>query len=135
VSPPADPVRQPSDAALETATEAASAAWNGGPRAAIRAAVEAAYRVDASRPLLDRGAVRAIFNAHNTGRHVPSTMEAVHGYRAVLTDAVMELARPVPTREQIEGEVRRVWNNQKFPDEITNDIVNALLALLNGAGS
>jgi hypothetical protein len=108
------PSRQPSDAAVEAAAQAIYACppgrrqipWasvsNGPARdeflRAARSALEAAYRVDAPRPLLDREAVaaRLLYEegsewAEGTDRHYE------------LADAVMELARPMPTQEQVEA--------------------------------
>lgn len=60
-----------------------------------RAALEAAYRVDAPRPLLHQGDVFAALDECYTSG-------AMGGEWSTLgTDAVMELAQPMPTREQI----------------------------------
>lgn len=123
--------RQPSDAAVEAAYKAASEIWGHGPYAAINAALEAAYRVDAPRPLLDREAVKAVL------------AKRLHGEQVV--DLLMELARPMPTREQID-ELLQLWrvgpahrpHDPKYPGVLPNyrrKLRNAVLALLNGAES
>lgn len=80
-------------------------------------ALEAARPFMTSRPALDREAVRRILDRAAYGEH-----------RETLADAVMALAVPVPTREQIEqalvecgiGSYRTI-------------VTNAVLALLNGS--
>lgn len=74
-------------------------------RQRARAALVAAYlvdRVDALRPLLDREATtRAIEAASSRNDHIIGRTY-VEAYADVFADAVMELARPMPTRKEIE---------------------------------
>jgi hypothetical protein len=91
------------------------------------------------RPLLDRKAVREVF--HSTSVRVRYEDGA---YRIVVedpefdrvTDAVMELARPMPTRDQIASVL--LYEEGSEWAENTNrhyELADAVLALLNGAES
>jgi hypothetical protein len=138
---------EPSDAAVEaganelyerlfhlgiTMTEAESAAC---------AALEAAYRVDVPKPLLDRNAV-----SRDLTEVVDRSMETGALPLSELVDAMMELARPMPTREQIAEAVylsesaanahRPAWS-AAAPGvrALFYDIADSVLALLNGAES
>lgn len=108
-------------------------------RQRARAALEAAYRVDASRPLLDREATtRAIEAASSRNDHIIGRTY-VEAYADVFADAVMEQARPMPTREAIEQRVRRVYidggAHLAVAQEAAADIATEMLALLNGGES
>lgn len=114
---------------------------------AIRAAEMLAAEVDPetgfARPLLDREAVleqiwRSLAGSGLTGIFRDELAEAQ-------ADAVMELARPMPTREQIDQAlagkpiVRSAdkpsdWRGGLSPNEI-GDITTIVLALLNGTES
>lgn len=82
----------------------------------------------AARPLLDREAVRRVINE---ARLLPVT----HSNRPSV-EAVMELARPMPTQEQIEATVRKTIfaHFGTFTGAVTA-IVDDVEALLNGAES
>lgn len=151
--------RQPSDAAGEAAAEALLEAgfvdpddgtipqwheenappWWTHPSEAVKVALEAAYRVDAPRPLLDRDAVRLAIADELDGEGVVS-----YGLAPKLTDRVMDVARPIPTREQIAEAMHDHWSEthrwrqgcrQDVCIDIFLDRADAVMALLDGAGS
>lgn len=152
---PAEPApdRQPSDAAVEAAAKASyevlASVWRwldlsdsekNMRRQRARAALVAAYRVDAPRPLLDREATtRAIEAASSRNDHIIGRTY-VEAYADVFADAVMELARPMPTREQIATAIDPVAFDAHKSDEsydnrrkLALSDAAAVLALLNGA--
>lgn len=96
----------------------------GGPSWKMRAALEAAAPLLSARPLLDRAAVDAalIANADSINRQ---------------GDAVLGLARPMPTREEIAKAIHDVVHpNCQSPhviyaDDVEGDAADAVLALLS----
>lgn len=103
----------------------------------VRRALEAAAPLLGPRPLLDRDAVQdaitgKVFTMMGDSDPVCGTMAA--------TDAVMELARPMPTREQVAAAVHKHFcvtpgEPTHEPDEIDYDKADEILeiwALLNG---
>lgn len=135
--------RQPSDAAVEAAAQQywqagvdANTGGSGSKRDWMRAALEAAYRVDAPRPLLDREAVHQAI-----ADNVWPTVDGVEIIEAV--PAVMELARPMPTREQIAQVLHdqnqvHAWDTNRCDDACGiayYQRADAVLALLNGTES
>jgi hypothetical protein len=155
---------QPSNAAVEAAGEALwMQVFNGVPwqeaeaseredcMRTTRAALQAAYRVDVPRPLLDRMAVRDVlvrfWNAVLCNSDVPGWTVQQEAEKA--RDAVMELARPMPTREQIDRLLTLHYYDAKWSqehqgfrcvchwlgDDHVQHVRDELLALLNGAGS
>jgi hypothetical protein len=104
---------------------------------AMRAALEAAAPLLGPRPLLDRDAVRRILG---DVRALPVT-RSMNPH----IEAVVALARPMPTREQIDEllQLHRVGPafrpaDPRYPGALPNyrrKLRNALLALLNGAKS
>lgn len=127
------------DEAVERASqaywEARRAENDGGPQgqthAWMRAALEAAAPLLGPRPLLDEKAVaRAITNAT--------------GHASVAITGVMELARPMPTREEISSAlmdsgvaqyVRHEAPGHTWVEGYAQVLADAVLALLNGAES
>lgn len=91
------------------------------PRPAVhlsRKILEAAAPLLGPRPLLDDGGVYRIVGDHD------------------ITDAVMELARPMPTREQIEGEISdELYGEGILPDFLAPKLARRVIDLLNGAES
>lgn len=118
--------------------EQQTAALQGRCRQFARAALVAAAPLLGPQPMLDRGEVhQAIANVWPTQG---DSMET-----AGVVQAVMELARPMPTAEQIHQAlagkpiVRSAdkpsdWRGGLSPSEI-DDVATIVLALLNGAGS
>lgn len=98
--------------------------------------LQAAYRVDAPRALLDREAVHQAI-----ADNVWPTVDGVEIIEAV--PAVMELARPMPTREQIAQVLHdqnqvHAWGTNRCDDACGiayYQRADAVLALLNGAES
>ena len=154
------PDRRPSDAAVEAALIEDQPSWHKMPedvrsdlRLRTREMLEAAYRVDAPRtevvvdhrpgetchvatsvdpatgwprPLLDREAVTRIINE---ARALPATWPSTPS-----TDAVMELARPMPTQAELTDWLRDIFVTDADPEGTTWDTAaELLLALLNGA--
>jgi hypothetical protein len=134
---PAEPApdRQPSDAAIEAAEREYEAFG-----ATLGDAIVAAYRVDAPRPLLHLGDVLAaleeVYQSGAQGGEWP-TLGA---------DAVMERARPMPTREQLgiflhSFDAFAIESGEQWSEcsmERQGAFLyqaDALLALLNGAES
>lgn len=102
-----EPDRHPSDAAVEAAAQQywqagvdANTGGSGSKRDWMRAALEAAYRVDVPRPLLDRDELGRVLIHFGADVRAEANEPAVMFGEVV--DAVMKLARPMPTREQIE---------------------------------
>lgn len=157
--------RQPSGAAVEAG---AKAAWHLDDKASMRevsrAVLEAAYRVDAPRPMLDRQAM--VWAMCRADRKEPEGKSADWLQLAEETfgryvDAVMGLVRPLPTEEQLdewlteheevwrfhEGAERRTrgcgcgwepdsWDSDdQFYEYYREHRNGAVLALLNGAGA
>lgn len=91
-----------------------------------------------ARPLLDREAVRQLLQAADGDlAGYPDRLDRV-------TDLVLELSRPMPTREQIAEALHDHWTSehswrQGCRDEVCiaifTDRADAVLALLNGAES
>lgn len=145
---------EPSDAAVEAALVEDQPSWHKIPedlrselRLRMHAALEAAYRVDAPRPFLDREAVADAIDRHyDEDVYMPIYPE--DGSRCIgsaAADAVMELARPMPTREQID-ELLKLWKvgpafrpyDPDYPGALPNyrrKLRDALLALLSGSES
>lgn len=135
------PSRQPSDAAVEAADRAyfdtLGTLTDTQSLFPMRDALEAAYRLDAPRPLLDRDAVKSLIGQAQTASwgSGQSTNDFV--------DAVMELARPMPTREQIAQVLHdqnqvHAWDTNRCDDACGiayYQRADAVLALLNGAES
>ena len=126
----------PSDAAVEAAEqetdswpEDAGFPWlpEGGRESAIRGILRAAYRVDAPRPLLDREAVEDLWPLIGDD-------EGERDFRNDLIDAVMELARPMPTRAELLDWVREIFDPE-FKAPAYSEVAEKLLARLNGAES
>lgn len=96
----------------------------------MRAAVEAAVPLLGTRPLLDRREVEAAFiRAERNGVSLLDPWEARH-----LTDAVLELARPMPTRAQ----VREVLDNLtqlRDPQDDVDEYTEKIMALMEGGQS
>lgn len=157
------PDRQPSDAAVEAGVRAAferkyglgwDAKWidearRARAKAEIRAdvtpALEAAYlvdRVDAPRLLLDRTALTAVLRRKlELQKDFPTFIAEAAEETA---DAVMEMARPMPTREQIAEALHDHWSDthtwrrgcrEDVCIAIFLDRADAVLDLLNGDGS
>lgn len=106
-------------------------------RREARCALEAAAPLLGPRPLLDRDALgRALVSFGADVRLDPSQPAEMFG---MAVDAVMGLARPMPTSEAIEQRVRRIYINGgahvTHAQQAAAEIAAAVLALLNGAGS
>lgn len=152
---PVEPAREPSDAAVEAALVEDQPSWHKIPedlrselRLRMHAALEAAYRVDAPRPFLDREAVADAIDRHyDEDVYMPIYPE--DGSRCIgsaAADAVMELARPMPTREQIAAGIHKAFdhpNAEACPITSTgwhecgyiaqsNQLADAVMDLLNG---
>lgn len=93
-----------------------------------RFALEAAYRVDAPQPLLDREAAQRRLSKFFGGY-------SDDHYRMAIDAAVMELARPKPTQEQIEQALDSVFDTHIDGPVPVQKLAAAVLALLNGAES
>lgn len=121
----------PSDGAVEAAWEALSDG-DIAPEEKTRAALEAAYSVDAPRLLLDRGAVRLAIADELDGEGVVS-----YGLAPKLTDRVMDVARPMPTEVEVADLVLRIFMDggaaRTHAQEAASEIAHAVLALLNGS--
>jgi len=134
---------EPSDAAVEAYRRAY---WEKsgalGDEAAVRIALEAAYRVDVPRPMVNEDAV---------GAAITKAVAEYRGYLvfdglgSVAAAAVMELARPMPTREQVVQVVAEYIDDLdavpamgSAADHLERravHVADAVLALLNGAES
>lgn len=140
----ATPDRQPSDAAVEAAYAAYSGDTTVSIHDGLRDALVAAYRVDVPRPLLDPDRVAQACG--DPGSIVArQDGESLSRWSA---RAVMELARPMPTREQICMALESVIHplvratnpvsgdqGQRILDLNAGKAADAVQALLNGAES
>lgn len=105
---------------------------------AAQAGLLAALPLLGPRPLLDReAALQAIVAASEPeGSDNIMGREYVENYADVFADAVLKLARPMPTRDQVEAAVRKTifayFGTYERPVELITDDVTALL---NGAES
>lgn len=99
----------------------------------ISAALKAPIDTEsAPRPVIDREALRTrLWEVWQNPKSAPAD------YADEWTDAVMGLARPMPTREQIEQSVRRIYIDGgahiTHAQEAAAEIATAVLALLNGS--
>lgn len=114
-----------------------------GGRAAVRHILETAAPLLGPRPLLDQGDVFAALDEVYTNGAMGGEWSSLGA------DAVMDLARPMPTREQIDKLMRRHTVGAFNPEqsacacdrtwrshaEYREHVRDALLALLNGAKS
>lgn len=100
----------------------------------LNAALEAAAPLLGPRPLLDRDALGQVLISFGADMRIDADSPAEMFGNAV--DAVMDLARPMPTREQIEATVRKTIfaHFGTFTGAVTA-IVDDVEALLNGAES
>jgi len=148
---PAEPAPVVTDEAVEAAAsvvaEAASRHWESYSdevraslahtwEARAREALEAAAPLLGPRPLLDREAVAKRLAGIIHDRQDQMIDGHIEDDADALADAVMELARPMPTREQIEAVVRKTIfaHFGTFTGAVTA-ITDDLVALLNGAES
>lgn len=140
---PAEPAPVVTDEAVEAAYQAYSDDTSVSIHDGLRNALEAAAPLLGPRPLLDRETMlRAIVAASEPeGSDNIMGREYVENYADVFADAVLKLARPMPTREQIDPFLQE-WRvrppGQPTQQEAINyrrKMRNALLALLNGAES
>jgi hypothetical protein len=102
----------------------------------------AAHPAEPARPLLDREAVYALLRA--TRVTVNDEWRPTETSAGQIADAVLDLARPMPTREQIAEAMHNHWSQtHKWRQGCSEgtciaiflDRADAMLALLNGAGS
>lgn len=143
---PAEPARVVTDEAVEAACErmCGSDVWQRmhaseqeSKRAWMRFALEAATPLLVPRPLLDREAVRRalVRSDYNPDAALPDA-HWVHAQQVRgLADAVMELARPMPTDVQIHEAIDSALDSHAYDNVPIAKITVALLALLNGAES
>lgn len=99
----------------------------------------------APRPVIDREAVYSLLRA--TRVTVNDEWRPTETSAGQITDAVMELARPMPTREQVAEEILRVLQRKcvggarssavaaQYRHEIAMETSAVVLALLNGSES
>jgi hypothetical protein len=130
--------QRPSDAAVE----AAQSVYRIDPPY-MRDALKAAYRVDAPRPLLDREAVQHALQLHWWDEDSEPCacgfdfLAAGQGWKHHLADAVLELARPMPTQEAVMDMLANEGvgcNNLKTAQELIEHrtgVAASMLALIN----
>ena len=97
------------------------------------ARVTAAHPVEPARPLLDREAVRSLFRGPNACGYWLENLMDDHEQEAA-TDAVMELARPMPTQSELTEWLREIFTADPGGTPF-GTAAEELLALLNGAES
>ena len=125
------------DEAVEWARDAASREGAFLNAEAMRAALEAAYPL-LPKPMLNREAMlAAIVNASEPeGSDCILGREYVENYADVFVDAIMQLVRPVPTREATEQTLRSYvethGSGDEHPDDMVRDLADAIGALLAG---
>lgn len=125
--------------AVSAAVRAYEVAWdcgiNAGDAEWMRAALESAAPLLGPRPLLDWEAVKRVINE---ARALPAT----HSSRPSI-EAVLELARPMPTREQIAGvladhdadsviDCTCGWRDDQNDEDLLHHQADGVLALLTG---
>lgn len=122
----------------EDAPECTCGGWE--PETATRDLEEHEEHVAAmlsDRPLMDRAALHQVLEAHKVGRHLPP-YEALTAYRAVVADAVLMLARPLPTRDQLAAVIHPDCTSSPTQCPNWTEALNradAVLTLLNGTAA